>query len=628
MKTAVFLYEPAHVGLLSSLPACAPGEDRVLIACGADIEFLLEEKGAPFFSARSLRTTPVSERLQDAGRIGRVVREAPPLSVFSYRGVDLRSAFAPALQYYLAVFFYHLDIVAEALRGGSYDNVVVFASAAGVARAGGLLAGPEARTFVDAAGLACAQKNIPCVVLEVPRAAPPRAAFELKRRMLGWGIWALNTTIAVLVPRKKMRIVASELWKNIGPFMDELKNSELVLLDRAEAPAIGFSSIVRHRMQFVHTQNFVSRAARRAQAQALAALRAGWEEFSAVHHVFSDAQFRGHSLEGLLQKTMAHIVDGAQDVLDEIDGTYALYERTSPDIVLVRAGASAQTHFLVLCEVARLLGIPSLEIQHGSFYFGPESLSKERSAQYVAEYGPLVRQDLKGVGYTDGQLFDVGSPRFDLYKQATSEAQTDRTGGVLNVVCIAPRVTQGFWTDSYDVLDYFGRLAAALREVEGCAATIKLRPAAESRDFYAEALRRSFGAQAYRVAQYEPLVDLFARADAIVSCYSTAFIEALLSGKPTVYFLADMPAYGLLARAPENAAAIKAGALIVAPHTEELVGQLRSFKDKPHERTLVAERARVFMESNYSFDGKSAMRLAEVVRTLAEKPKQATITTI
>ena len=617
MKTGIFLYEPQQVERLSELPLPVLGEERTIIACNAEVEFLLEKLDMSFQSARDLRPTPVSDRLILGGKIGHTVLTNPHMSFFTYKDIHLGDLYTPTLQFYLAIFLYYLDIVASAVEVDSYDQIIVLDSLSLISPTGGLLHIFDLQMMVNAVRIVCEQKNIEYSVHTFSGSRTIQSS-GTTRMLLGWGIGVLNTFVALTVRPKKIRILASENWKNIEPLMKELPESELLLLDRAESLKAGVRAIWANRMRFIHSEDFLS-SAMKTKAKILSAeFLTNWKKISDIPELFEEATFRGYQLKPHLEKILSRIIEtGGEKAIHDIEGIHALCARTKPDLVMVRAGVSAQTHFSVLCKVAKSLGIPSLEIQHGTLYFGPESYATERAAEYVAEYGPQVRADLKTIDYDDAHLFDVGSPRFDAYKETHAHKTWSEKTDTYRITAISPRVAPGFWTDSYAVFDYYKSMAQAIQPITNSFVTIKLRPVPAKDAFYREAIARAFKEVPHAIAQYEAITDIFATTDVIVSCYSTVLIESLLSGRPTIYFSGGLATYEFLAQSGENAAAISAGALLLVKTVPELTSVLQKFSTEETAVRTVTSAADTFMEDNYSFDGNSAKRLADVVRTLA-----------
>lgn len=618
MKTAVFISECEEIAEFLRLPPAEEGEERVVIACNAYVEFALEEKGISFISARDLRPTPTGDRLACAESWGRSLLVNELLSFFRYQGIDLGALYSVALQFYLAVFLHALDIAAATLQVGVFGRAVAFLPPAGATPAGGILASFSASRMSDAVGLVCASRGIEFVVKGVPSKQGTARMFGLKRALFGMGLAFLNFLTAMTVRRRKIRILASENWKNVGPLMESSAESELILLDRTEALIVPWSSIRKHRMRFMHPGSLPASVSRAVHEEAEAFLRA-FDTVADTPSIYEGVSFAGILLQPHMRHILRHIIaKGSVGAVSLIEGTRTLMERLKPNVVLVRAGASAQIHFAILCHVARSLGIPSLEMQHGQLHFSRTSFAKYPAAEYVAEYGPIVRRDMKTIGYTDKKLFDVGSPRFDVYKKEVARTRAVKKEG-FHILCVSPRVTDGFLTDSYDVLHFFEQSAKAVRSTPGGSVTVKLRAAREHHSFYLQAIERAFAGIPHTVVRDVPLASLFASADAVISGSSTVLLEGLLSGTPTVYFSGGLQIFEELVQMPELKAAIGAGALGYASSPEELTQVLLKQEHTPSERRAMVERAHRFVDEQYSFDGKSAVRLASIVENLAAR---------
>lgn len=612
MKTGVFLYEKSQVARLAELPATLG--DRTIIAVGVEAELALEAAGITFESARDLRQSRVSENLVFIRALVIRILEDPRLAFFSYRGISIAKLFIPTLQYHLGTFFYYLDIFATAFEQHAFDEAITFGPSSAVVPTGGPIRREHVFVISDALALVCRARACPLTLLEVSAASSAQSLMA-KRLVFGWVIGLLNRAVSLL-PAKKVRTLASENWKNISAFMEELPESELLLVDRAEALHIGLRAILRHRMRFLHGEDFVTGAGNRQVQEATAAFASAWDALPERKSLYGDCTFRGYDLCEYLDSVLSLFVhEGGPRVARNIEGTFALCKRTKPQVVIVRAGISAQTHFAVLCAVARTLGIPSLEVQHGSLYFGPESFSWPRAAEYVGEYGPVVRKDFNDIGYDDAHLFDIGSPRFDHYARLSP-----RPGGeTFRIACICPQIVPGFWTDSYEVLDFLSEAARAAASIPGTVTSIKLRPVSSYGSTYRDIVARAFNSVPYEISQYESLEEVFAASDAVVASYSTALTESIIAGRPTVFLTAGIPMYETFTNTRENETAIDAGALLLASDAQALSEALAPFASEAGVRTKYAAAARAFIDREYAFDGSSAKRLAEAVRVLAKK---------
>ncbi|MBI5003541.1 hypothetical protein HZC00_00390 [Candidatus Kaiserbacteria bacterium] len=637
MKSALLFHDPGQIDLLTSLlSTTAQGESPTVVAMGADVEFVLEKRSIPFYSARDLRRTGHVERLVLAEKLAHESFEDPLFNFFSHKNIHIGKIYSVALQTYLLDLIYFTDIVASLVEDHpELERVTVLPLTIEVPETGRLLAGLEARVVEIAAGLVCKQRNIEFFVekgalsekkfrVRVVLDSFRWKMFWWKRRMFGVALSLLNICVTTLRPRKKIRILGSDIWRNIAPLMDKLPEGELVLMDRLESFSVGLRLIWKHRMQFMHIDQFVSRGMHRLAVSRDREFRDEWERIRFKNHLINKTSFRGYSLTPVLQEAFERIIStGGIKSVEMIEGAHAIMRYLRPDVVLVRASASGQPHFGILCEVARLLSIPSLEVQHGIFYFGKGSYSNRRSVEYIAEYGPVLRESFKRIGYRDDQLFDVGSPRFDKFARIPDSEKIDVQDSEFVIACIMPGIARAFWTDHYEAFDFLQDIATAVLGVPNAKIILSMRGGADNEAFFREAIQRAFVNVNYRVAHNESLVDIFVQSDAIVSCHSTSVLEALISGRPTVYD-AILPMHAVLGKdiGSDLDRYAQEGALAIAYNVEQLTHELLTLATSPEKRRSLVEGAKTFMSHNYSFDGKSSERLADVVRTLAEKHAQ------
>lgn len=621
-KTLIILYEASQVAKVEELISKVEGPYEIL-ACGADIELLLREKKVAYRSARSLRATPTPERLIFVKELGEKLLKGAELSFFSYRGVTLGPIFMPGLQYYLQRFLYYFDIVASALEQ-KYPRVILFAPPVEPGPLSVILQKNISWAVPDAVRHICNEQRISCEIVVPDRLSAGGASFEqlrfrTMRAVFGVLVTLSNLIVRILIPKKKIRILGSDLWKNIAPLVEHLPDAEFALFDRAEALNIGLRGILRNRMQFVHAADFVANSSRKEMARIKENFKTQLDDFLSQNPNFLIHTFRGHNLAPILERAISRIVGiGSIRTLGEVEGAFRVIETYQPHVVMVRAGISGQTHFAALCEVARLCGVPSLEVQHGILSIFTGDLTNDPSSEYIAEYGAFVREQLESNNFAPRSHFlDVGSPRFDVY---ASPPKKEIDPNVFEVLHIGPPLWPGGWNDSYDVVDYFIATAEAVRSVPNVHVTIKLRASHVDEEFLRKTIQKTFGSIPHSVVLFESLFSLLEKADVVVSCHSTAFFEALLTHKPVVLD-ATLPVYTALADA-DLSAYEKAGALFVARNQGELRDSLQRLAQNVEERARYEQNAERFIKNNFLLsDGKSSQRLAIAIHKLAEEQR-------
>lgn len=612
MNTArIALYDPGQMDALREARISMP--DAQVVALTREVEYALEQKGVPYVSARGLKSRGAVERIVYGQKLGESILGHASMGFFAHRGISIGALYTPVLQEYIAALVYWVDIFSSLAEQGK-GEIIVLPTRTVVSDTSGVLALFEVHVVEDAAKRVCEERGIPCRTSSAP--AEPAAAkvrrymrtvLRAAARILG----ALFNLVHTL-RSKPVRILASEYWRNIAPIMKELPEAELFLLDRSEALHAGIGALWRHHVHLVSIEGYAP------WGTAAAAKRRGdeyctaWESSRSGNTPLVEARWGTVPLEPLLAAAVRRIVlRGGVRAVHTIESACAMMKRVRPHAVVVRASASQQIHFSVLCLVAKDLGIPSVEIQHGVQYVGPGSFTTRHTAEYMALYGKAAREQLLTLAYDNAKLLEAGSPRFDIYRRHTRISPQEP----FTIVCVAPPLATGFYDDTYEVADYFTHLAAALARVKG-QVVIKLRPGAPYKEFFMQAIVSAFGRRPVEVTDSVPLAVLFARAGMVVSPFSTALLESLLMGCPTV-FAAHPEPHAVFGE--EFVRHAEAGALALARTPAELVAQTERIANDPAYRESLCRRAHEVTAEYYIFDGRSAARTADMLRTLARK---------
>jgi len=474
---------------------------------------------------------------------------------------------------------------------------------------------------VDAIKLLAEQSGRDAIIPYVDKPTPERTQrflFTLKRKIFGMGIAVLNMVVPLLHRRGKVRILISDYWSNAAQMLGQLDSAEAIFIDRMAALNAGISQIWRYRMRFTHLDAYASKRSRERKLTSDSILK----EWSALKERTDIPQcfFRGYTLEALVMPVLATIIEeGAGKTLVSIDGAFEMLERLRPDVVMLRATTSAQPHFSILAQVSRLLGIPSIEMLHGLDYYGPGSSYRFHEAEYVGIYGRLIEQQMSHLGPKNTKLVIIGSPRFDVYAQLLKEQQPQQISKD-NVVflCIAPVAGAGD-IDMYDIVEYFGAIADALRTVPNASVVIKFRPGNNRDEFVRSVLARQFADIPYSIAQAEPLWNVFPRADVVISCFSTAALEALQCGKPLVY-LGLSPSQQMLGLSHFSSYA-EQGAIRLIIDKQTLGPVLNDLAASPEAREELSQKAALFLNKEFAFDGHANERTVELITFLAKGKK-------
>lgn len=602
--TLIVGFHPSHAARITRAWHDAPDTKPIILALDAELEQLLGREGVIFLSQECFREGESAERFTHIEAWVAATLASASLSSYTYRDISFLKAYAYALQFYLLQIAYYAPLVTRSLAALSdVRSLLVCAEQTHARPEQIVLTRDPSGAILRVAHAIAKERGISVGLLEAGKSRSSsfrvkRKWFLLMRSFFGIGIRVVNTCMAVL-PRKKMRILASENWFNVAPFLSASSESELILLDRAEVRRMGIRAVLRHRARFVHIGEYLDRhTKRRARSGANeVAMRWAQEEKTLTELVYS-----GISMKPFMEEALETVfLCGVPRITREIEGAFAMLKSHCPNLVLLRASVSNQTHFPILALVARSLCIPAIELQHGLEYLGPGSISRAHTAEYIATYGPLVSRELHAIGYTSDKTFIVGSPRFDSYRELAQKAEPSS----FRVLVLAPEMVTIFF-DTYEVSAYYRAAAAAVRAIPGAVAIVKIRPIPEREAFHKQAITEAFEGVTHTISQYESIAKCLSSSGAMITCYSTVVLEAFLSHVPVV--LVAISSGERLSVDGHFAIYADARALRIAHSTEEVTQYLQDLTDpKVHAESTTA--AQAFLQEHYAFDGNSSKRM-------------------
>ncbi|MFA7309389.1 MAG: hypothetical protein WC050_00610 [Candidatus Paceibacterota bacterium] len=624
MKTAVFLYEIEQLDLLDSLVAdLSKRADSIIVSLDAEVDYALERRGVPFISGKTLQNRMEPSAYMRADEITALLCESEELSFLTHRAVSLVKPLRLVIHQYFQNLLYYTDVIGRFVEQTSdIERLVIPASSISVSKTSGPLAREEVRTVIEAAELVALARNIPCEVHGLPQVARMErnrwwreTVFGTKRFFFGITLFLFNGVLAAR-PRRRLCLIASDYWRNMTPVLNELsEETEIIMLDRSEALKAGFRNIWRHKMQFVHIAHFLTLAARLRSWKQARALAGQWAIVRADAWKESDFSFGMSDVRCTADRIMTRLIDEAlHDVIRDIEGAYAMYERLAPDAVWLRASVSGQRHFAILPLVACEIGLPALEVQHGGEYLGRGSPTREHPAQYLAVYGKLVCDEFRALGYESERLIVAGSPRFDAYvKNKKPRVASDSTG--ITIVSNTPTISVGERYGTYSVEEYFHTLGEVARGVPDVRLLIASRSASVRSAFFEEARERGLAGIPYESVGTTPLPELFRQADIFVCSHSTVVYEALLYRLPVV--IASFAPVEKMMTDFHFRPFEEAGAVAIAHTPEqlrEIVGKLAADAEARERMSAAGE---AFMKEQFSFDGYSSKRIADRIRAWA-----------
>lgn len=595
-KTLILISELWQVDKLGDAPS------GTVVALDAEVEEVLTARGVSYISAKDYRT-PNCDFRDAAHEWAKQVLENPEHPFIEYRSVSLGRVYFYQLYLYFTRLAYWFDIVASLLeRHPDTAKLVVYPPSFRATETTADLTQEELNALIDSAKLIGAHKGIDVIVLPAPSGVARRSAtaFALKRYLFGALIGASNLLMR-LRPARPLRVLVSDYWRNVGPFMPYLPDAELIFIDRLEAFQAGIENIWRWRMLFYHMDDFSSHK------------KSVLPDEKDPHFT---ARYRGYDVSPFLSGTHTALKrDYVPRALRDIDRAYTMLEILHPTVIVLRVSTSSQRHYAILAQVGHLLGIPSVELQHGLEYNGSDSLSIRKNAFHLGVYGSLIKEELASAGIAKERIEVIGSPRFDVYAQVHARrAASPSTGRELNVLCVYPDFSYGDGFDIYDIETYMQGVADALQGIPNAHLTIKLR-GARREAFCRRRIAEICKEVPHSIEKNVPLAALFPQCDIAVSCYSTAILEAMQSDTPVVMFAA-IPSERRFVDA-HFGSYVRARALGLAETPAELASALRMLADEDA-RNIQTERADRFLTEQYAFDGQSAERAAGLIRRLAK----------
>ncbi len=599
-------------------------EGYLLIPLDAEIDYALAKEGIAFQSGKEYRT-PDAARMILAEEWTSHIFESEHWAFFTYRGVSLTRLYFPQLQGYLNRVLYYTDIVSNVVAAHPHvARLIVFPSPHVPPTTARCLTNAMIDAIASVVTTVAAQSGKEVLVPETylpPQAQRRSLSYVLKRLLLQWGFAALNIFMVLVRRPRRIRILASDYWRNLAPSLQYLDSAEVILTDRQEASNAGIANIWKFHMRFLHLDAF-SQGISNERKLAQTLFKQKWQSIREGSDL-SVYIFREFSMQPLLLKVLDNIIqESVTKTLKDVDDAHALIARLQPQIVMLRATVSSQTHFSILAQVARAQGIPSIEMQHGLMYFGPGSTGKRHSAQFMGVYGSLVQREMEEAGDKQSIPLIIGSPRFDVYASVQKNTGMEHitNGQEVTFLCIAPMVLLEEATDSYDVIEYFKAIAFALRKIPHVHAILKLRQGPNRGPFLRTIISSAFKGVSHTVAEFEPLSGLFSQADVVISGYSTAVLEALQCGKPLIY-AGLCPLEGMTGL-QHFLPYVKEGAMHFAFSGEELSHILKELVSNPDARKRLSENAHNFLAREYAFDGKASERTAAFIMSFASKEPQ------
>lgn len=538
-----------------------------------------------------------------AQKVAREWYRLPAMAFFEYEGIRIGEALEPMMEMYLSRLFYYVRIAAVLKEKYPEAHIHIPTSFVGDASSAGPLISFEQWAVADAFRMAGLENTV-----QGERVAPPKHIFP---RMV-WKsllVRAYNMIVG-FAPRRSLKIYASEYWSHIAPIIEQMSDTELVLMEGSELKKIPWRHILKHRIRIRHPADAVKGALkRRAQEQSSRFLQQWAAGKDAV------GQFLITEREGLdwhpVLDACEYLVAYSSRVIADIDAFKNILQEEKPNVVLQRASIGGrQHHFFLMARIAARFKIPSIELQHAGAEFNPRSVHSRLETSYLAAYGEVEREEYVRNGYRPEQIIPIGSPRFDAYrlnaerlskmrKETLHSIGLDPTRPVVMAAVPAQQSSLSpVLFSSYDIATYFREMRNAWLVIPETQFLFKFRQR-NCHEHHRAYLRELFPEGGIAMADGDPF-PLICASDGVISGNSTIVYETMISRRPLVLFPWKKWDYSLDLYSA------------VAPYARSGIELAQCLKKDESYARENAMKEQSFME-RHVFDGHSATRVAALL---------------
>ncbi len=620
----IILYEPEQVEVALSCfnkRELATRDKLRIVALDYEVEIALRQRGIPYISLQEYFTS-------DSGGLGRYALQisqkwfkAPEMDFFQHHNIGLLEVRGPDFVYYLKLILYYLEALSCVLdRHPNISKLWIPESSQFVPLTAGPVAPFAYKVPVDVAMLLGKARGISVSALPCNKQQfYKQRALSLRRRLITFFfervLRIVNFLTNITRPPQELKLFVIDHWRNIGSFIRKMNNVELVMMERKEILKMG-RQFWKKRARFYHRKDFITPNIRKIAYDKQARFRSIWDGLSASPKFPEIFRHKDISFWPVVKQAVNHIITkDAEQMICEIESIKRLLKHFSINRILLRA--SFHDHFYVIAKLARQMGIPSLELQHGLensesvFGYSPDRV------ECFAAYGKLTKEIFINQRNDPQRIAKVGSPRFDRYIRQKSDRQTVETLRTrLNldpshpvILLIVPLVMAPVmsWTyNSYNIVEIFQSVRKAQKEMPELQVVLRPRSVGLREQFCQKVAAEIFKKDAI-IAEYEDIKTLLTLSDVVVSSRSTVVLEAMIIGKPVILFTmkGGVAQFQLFE---------DAGALRIAHTAEEISTHIHSLIFNSKAREEMIKNASAFLKENYLFDGKSSARIVEILK--------------
>ena len=418
-----------------------------------------------------------------------------------------------------------------------------------------------------------------------------------------------------LLPRRGFKIYMSGYWPHAESLVPLLNDTEVILLEGRNFLRIPWYERLSHRMRVMYPHGPVSKVEEDIAKKIGNEFLEKWEDAQVqvakyLSTVKSDLDWSP------VIKAFRHIIIYSPRVIADINRLKMIMKREKPNLVLQMASVGGPQHyFLLMARVAKLLNIPSVELQHATVTIDPRSVFCRIETDYLLTYGDVINTWHKKIGNDKKRFISVGSPRFDKYvneydkgiikgKSLFKELGLDSQRQVL-LVAVPFSETYVSAVDSYLLADFFEAVRQVQIKTPGLQILFKCRNP-RFIEVTKEYLKESFYSD-WVITAEEDIFPLLCASDAVICNNSTVIYQAVLARKPLVL-------YPWKRHDSYHAQIYQSHIPLLYKDKEAIDVLIRIFADESYRQKLLSQQELFLKE--YSFDGKSSKRTADLLRLL------------
>lgn len=332
--------------------------------------------------------------------------------------------------------------------------------------------------------------------------------------------------------------------------------------------------------------------------------------------------FRGHDLWPLFKKFVYKtIYFDFKRLIKSILIYLNIIRKEKPNLIILNDDTTEFNKTFVI--VASSFKVHTLVLQHGFVSILYDIGFLPLSAEKIAVWGKISKNNLCNNGLSEDRIVITGAPRFDYYynlnknekikarikKSIYSHFKIDKKNKLIlfapSHISFNKRLTN-FHLNQFEVLKIYNYVLEAISALPNCHLIIKLHPG-DSNEHIPHQLIKSLGIRNVSVVKDLKIEKLLASCDCLITSWSTTGTEAMILEKPVICMkLRQKRKFHV--RYIEYGAAFEASSVIDLKLRLQLI-----FKDS---NILKKNQKRYLEDDIYKLDGLSTMRVLNLIKNM------------